>query len=169
MRALLLTGPPGAGKTTTLAALTGRLEAGDVRHAAVEVEALALVHPWPDDDAAFDHLAFVAGSFRRRGYPLLLAGATVTDAGYLERVRDALACDELLFVCLTAPTDVLRNRLEQREPADWVGLPRLLAASTDLAGSMPSLPGLDLVLDTDVLPVADVVTAIGERLGVPGV
>ncbi|MCW2990192.1 MAG: hypothetical protein JWM73_786, partial [Solirubrobacterales bacterium] len=102
MRALLLTGPPGAGKTATLTALMGRLEADDVRYAAVEVEALALVHPWPDDDAAFDHLAFVAGSFGLRGYPLLLASATVTDLEYLRRVRAALPGDDLLFVCLTA-------------------------------------------------------------------
>src|SRR3954452_7293419 len=83
MCALVLTGAPGAGKTTTLTALMGRLEAAGARFAAVEVEALALVHPWADDDAAFEHLAFVAASFARRGYRLLLASATVRGPAYL--------------------------------------------------------------------------------------
>lgn len=164
MRALLLTGPPGAGKTTTLTALMGRLEADDVRHAAVEVEALALVHPWPDDDAAFDHLAFVAGSFGRRGYPLLLASATVTDAAYLRRVRAALPPEDLLVVCLTAPAEVLRARLVEREPPGWVGLPRLLKTSAELAEAMVSLPGIDMTFDTETQTVQQIVSAICDRL-----
>src|SRR5688572_29888597 len=62
VRVLVITGAPGAGKTTLLTSLAGVLEAGDVPFAAVEVEALSLVHPWPDDDAAFEHLAYVARS-----------------------------------------------------------------------------------------------------------
>ncbi|MFL5846099.1 MAG: AAA family ATPase [Solirubrobacteraceae bacterium] len=164
MRSLLLTGPPGAGKTATLTALMGRLEADDVRYAAVEVEALALVHPWPDDDAALDHLGFVADSFARRGYPLLLASATITDPDYLTRVRAALPEGDLLFVCLMAPPEVLRARLVAREPPDWVGLPGLLRASDELAESMVSLPGLDLVLETATQPVEHIVEAIHGRL-----
>jgi ABC-type lipoprotein export system ATPase subunit len=74
---VLLTGPPGAGKTTLMTALMGLLEADDVSYAAFEVEALALVHPRPDDAAAFEHVEFVADSFHRRGYPLLLMTATI--------------------------------------------------------------------------------------------
>src|SRR3954451_7824192 len=108
MRTLVLTGPPGAGKTATLTALTGRLEAEDISYAAVEVEALALVHPWPDDDAAFDHVQFVASSFERRGYPLLLVTATVTNASYLSRLRAALPGNDIVLVVLTASPSVLQ-------------------------------------------------------------
>jgi dephospho-CoA kinase len=38
--ALVITGPPGAGKTEVLTALSDLLVADDIRHAAVEVEAL---------------------------------------------------------------------------------------------------------------------------------
>src|SRR3954468_14770558 len=127
MRVLVLIGAPGSGKTSTLEALMGALERDGVAHAAVELEALALVHPWPDDDAAMDHLEHLAQSFRRRGYPLLIVTATVTAHGYLERVRAALASDDVTFALLDAPDDVLRARLTEREPPDWVGLPRLLA------------------------------------------
>jgi len=160
MRALVLTGPPGAGKTTTLTRLMGSLEASRVRYAAVEVEALALVHPWPDDDAGFDHLRFVAHSFARRGYPLLLASATVTDTRYLERVLAALPTADVLVVRLTAPAKVLQDRIRRREPADWVGLPRLLDAAQDLARAMTALPDVDLVLDTEAEGVDQIVETI---------
>jgi hypothetical protein len=168
MRALLVTGPPGVGKTATLARLMGRLEADDVRFAAVEVETLALVHPWPDDDAAFDHLGFIARSFEQRGYPLLLTSATVTDAEYLRRLRAALPTDDVLVVRLEARPETLRARIEEREPPDWVGLPRLLEAATELAGAMRLLPDVDLVLDTEAGDVDDVVSAIHGRLELSG-
>ena len=50
MFALVLTGPPGAGKTAVLEALSDALSAEDVRHATVEVEALTSAHPPLDDD-----------------------------------------------------------------------------------------------------------------------
>jgi chloramphenicol 3-O-phosphotransferase len=113
VRVVLLTGPPGAGKTTVLTALMNRLEADDVGYAAVEVEALALVHPWPDDDAAFTHVELLVDSFRRRGYPSLLVSATIEDGGYLRRLLAALASDDVLLVRLEAPPERLRERFAQ--------------------------------------------------------
>ena len=144
----MLTGPPGAGKTTVLTALIGLLEADGAPYAAVEVEALALVHPGPDDDAAFDHLAFVADSFRRRGYPSLIVGATIEDEAYLRRLLAALPSEDVVLVRLDAPAALLRERLTRREPPEWVGLPRLLEAAGTLATSIAALPGVDLVLST---------------------
>jgi hypothetical protein len=131
-----------------LTALTDLLQAEDVRHAAVEVEALALVHPLPDEDAAFAHLEFVADSFRRRGYPCLLVSATIEDGAYLRRLLDALPSDDVLLVRLEAPTELLRERVTRREPPEWVGLPRLLAVTDTLAPSIAALPGVDLVVST---------------------
>jgi len=149
VRVILLTGPPGAGKTTVFESLMGLLEADGCRFAAVELEALALVHPWPDDDAAFRHLEFVTGSFLERGYPLLIVSATIEDADYLRRLLDALPSDDVFLVRLEAPAELLRDRLIKREPADWVGLPRLLDAAGRLAQSSGDLPGVDLVLSTE--------------------
>jgi hypothetical protein len=140
------------------------LEADDERYAALEVEALAAVHPWPDDEAAFAHTEFVAHSFCRRGYPLLLVTATIVDAHYLRRLIAALPSDEILLVRLEAPPDVLRERLTRREPPDWVGLPRLLEAADGLAGSMAQLPGVDLVLGTIDAQPSEVAAAIRDAL-----
>ena len=141
-----------------------RLEADHVHFAAVEVEALALVHPWPDDDATFDHLRFLAASFARRGYPLLLATATVTGLIYLARVRAALATDDFLLVRLRAPAELLCKRVVEREPPGWVGLPRLLDATVRLAASMETLPGVDIVLDSEAEDVEQLVSTVYGRL-----
>jgi hypothetical protein len=106
----------------------------------------------------------VAASFERRGYPLLLTTATVTERAYLERLRDALPGGDVLFARLTAPAEVLRERIAEREPPDWVGLPRLLDATTALATSMATLPGVDLVLDSAANDVEQLVAAIHRRL-----
>jgi Ni2+-binding GTPase involved in maturation of urease and hydrogenase len=45
MFALVLTGPPRAGKTSVLTALVDALSDDDIAHAAVEVEALVWTHP----------------------------------------------------------------------------------------------------------------------------
>lgn len=149
VQAVVITGAPGAGKTTVLTALMDLLEADGARCAAIEVEALALAHPRLDDDATFDHVAYVASSFRRRGYALLLVGATIEDADYLRRLRQALAVSTVLLVRLDAPPPLLRERLRRREPADWTGLPRLLEAAGSLAESVARLPSVDLVLSTE--------------------
>lgn len=160
MQVVVITGAPGAGKTSVLTALMGILEADDVRFAAVEVEALALVHPWPDSDAAFDHLAHVAESFRRRGYPWLLVTATIENPDYLRRLLDAIASDEVTLVRLEAPPAVLRERITRREPSDWVGLARLLDAAGTLATAIAALPGVDLVLSTEQADPRTVAAAV---------
>ena len=65
--ALLITGPPGAGKTSVLEALTDALTADDVPHATVEVEALTSAHPPLDDDQWTLPTAAICGLCRRFG------------------------------------------------------------------------------------------------------
>ena len=164
MHVIVITGAPGSGKTSVLTALMGLLEADDVGFAAMEVESLALVHPWPDDDAAFDHLAYAAESFRRRGYPRLLLTATVEGPEYLRRMLAAIPSDDVMLVRLTAPPALLRERIMRREPADWVGLPRLLEASDTLFNAIAMLPGVALELSTDDVDPRTVAAALRDAL-----
>ena len=164
MRAVVITGAPGAGKTTVLTALMGLLEADELRFAAIEVEALTWAHPWLDEDTAFDHVAYLAASFRQRDYPLLLVGATIEDTNYLRRLREALAATTVLLVRLDAPPALLQERLRRREPADWVGLPRLLDSATSLAMSIARLPDVDLALSTERADPRDVAADVRSAL-----
>src|SRR4051795_4718249 len=69
--AVVLTGPPGAGKTSVLEALSDALTADDVGHAAVEVEALTSAHPPLDDEQWVMPVAAICGLYRRLGYDVL--------------------------------------------------------------------------------------------------
>jgi len=164
VQVVVITGAPGAGKTSVLTALMGLLETDGVRFAAVEVEALALVHPWPNHDAAFEHLAYVAESFRRRGYPSLLLTATIENREYLRRLLDALPSDDVRLVRLDAPPALLRQRITRREPPEWVGLPRLLEAAGTLATATAELPSVDVVLSTEEADPRTVAAAIRDAV-----
>jgi len=164
VQVVVITGAPGAGETSVLSALMGLLEADDIRFAAIELESLALVHPWPDDDVAFAHLAHVTESFRRRGYPRLLVTATIVDVGYSRRLREAVQSDDLTLVRLAAPPTLLRERIKRREPTEWVGLPRLLEAADTLATTIAMLPGVDIVLNTEDTEARTVAATLRDAL-----
>jgi hypothetical protein len=53
---VLITGPPGAGKTSVLTALVDALTDDDVAHAAIELETLAWTHPALSEQAWLRHL-----------------------------------------------------------------------------------------------------------------
>ena len=83
VRLILITGPPGSGKTSVLTALSDALSDDDVPHAAVEVEALAWTHPALDDERRLAHVRTVCaghdlgaggGDDRDRGRPRCPAG-----------------------------------------------------------------------------------------------
>jgi DNA polymerase III delta prime subunit len=167
VRVLLLTGPPGVGKTTTLNRLSTQLAEANQHHAVVEVEALARVHPWPDDEAAFAHLSLLVRSYRERGYPLLLVGATIDGDGYLARTMHALDGSEVIPARLEASTSTLTSRVREREPADWSGLPRLLDACARLALESATQAGEALVLNTETADVSAIANQLRHALSEP--
>ena len=149
MFALLLTGPPGAGKTEVLTALSDLLVADDVRHASIEAEALTSAHPALDDDQWTAPVRAVCGLYREFGYGLLLATVTVDCQDDLDAVLAAIDADQHAVVRLEADTDTLRTRIIEREPDGWPGLDELLAAAERLAPDVARLAGVALVLSTE--------------------
>jgi hypothetical protein len=147
--ALVLTGPPGAGKTDVLAALSDRLVADDVRHATVEVEALTSAHPALSDEQWAEPVRAIGGLYRRFGYELLLVTVTVETQADLDATVAALGSDEHAVVRLYAGLATLRERIIAREPDGWAGLDQLLGASARLNRSIATLDGIALALSTD--------------------
>jgi hypothetical protein len=147
--ALLITGPPGAGKTSVLEALSDAMTADDVRHATVEVEALTSAHPPLDDDQWPVLVTAVCGLYRRFGYGLLLVTATVESAQDLRYVVAAVGADAHVVVRLEAEPETLRRRIVEREPETFAELDELVAASARLGPVIAGLAGIALALSTD--------------------
>lgn len=149
MFALVLTGPPGAGKTAVLEALTDALSVEGVRHATVEVEALTSAHPPLDDEQWPAPVEAVCGLYRRFGYELLLVTVTVESDADLRAVLAAIGADEHVVVRLHAEPSTLRQRIVDREPDIFTELDELVAAAARLSPVIAGLHGIALALSTE--------------------
>ena len=149
MFALVLTGPPGAGKTSVLEALTDALSAEDVRHATVEVEALTSAHPPLNDEQWPMPVEAICGLYRQFGYDLLLIAVTVKSERDLCGLLDAIGADEHVVVRLEAHPETLRRRIVEREPDTLTELDVLVAVSARLSPLIAGLDGIALALTTE--------------------
>jgi len=147
--AVLITGPPGAGKTSVLTALVDALSDDDVAHAGIEVEMLEWAHPALTDEQWTRHLSTMCGLYRKGGHHLLLIAQTVETDDDLTMLCEAVGAEEYFLVRLEAQSATLVKRIIEREPPSWSGLATLVAHAQKLAISMRALRGVDLVLSTE--------------------
>jgi len=158
--ALILTGPPGAGTTSVLTALSDTLSDADVPHAAVEVEALRCTHPPLTLKEEMHLLHTVCGLFRDSGHRALIIARTIEDDDEIAAMLGAIDPDDHLVVRLEAHPATLVARILAREPASWSGLEALVAHTQELAASMPGLCGVGLALSTEGKRAEDVAERI---------
>ena len=149
MFALVLTGPPGAGKSSVLEALSDALTDDDVAHATIETEALTATHPPLPDEQWLAHVKEACGLHRQQGQTLLLVVATVEGDADLRSLQNALGADEQVVVRLEAEPPTLARRIVEREPEGWSGLEQLVAASARLGPVIAQLEGIALALSTE--------------------
>ena len=149
MFGVLVTGPPGVGKTSVLTALVDALSDDDVAHAAVEVEMLGWTYPSLSAEQRLQHVATLCALYRDAGHRLVLVAETIGTDKELVRLCDAVGADEYFVVRLEAKPATLIERLIEREPEGWTGLSKLVEHAQELAVSMPTLDGVDLVLSTE--------------------
>jgi AAA domain-containing protein len=149
MFVLLLTGPPGAGKSEVLTGLHDDLGAAGVSNALLELDELQRCYPPLDRGRLLAHLGMLCRSYGEAGHDLLLLAATLEDDAYADAVLEAAGTDEHLVVRLEASPATLERRLRSREPPGWVGLPELVRSSRRLAAGMKALGGVELVLSTE--------------------
>lgn len=149
MFAVVITGPPGVGKTSVLTALVDALSDDDVPHAAVEAEALRWAHPGLTDEQEMRHVKAVCTLYREAGYALMLIGQTIETDDNLAELLGAVGAEESFVVRLEAQPDTLVERIIRREPEGWSGLGDLVAHTRELAAIAPSAADVDVVVSTE--------------------
>lgn len=164
MFALLLTGPPGAGKTSVLTELHDGLGDAGIANALIELDELERCYPPLDERRLLLHVAMLADSYRDAGHTLLLVTATVEDWDYGLALWAAIRADHHLTVRLDAEPETVRRRVLDREPETWSGRAELADAAFRLATTMRGLPGVDLVLSTEGTDPADVAARLEAAL-----
>jgi GNAT superfamily N-acetyltransferase len=163
--AVLLTGAPGAGKSSVLEALTTLLSNAGVEYGAIESEQLGWGSPWLPEPEVHELLATVV---RRQGRDRFLAVATTETAADLEAVIRAIGASRTFVACLAAPPELVRQRVLDREPEAWQGRIPLAEHAFELASVIPRLPGVDLVADTEGRRREDVAAEIRDALAARG-
>ena len=158
--AVVLIGAPGAGKSAVLDALAMLLEQNGVEHGAIESEELTRGFPPLPNAALLEQLAAVVDRQLGAGRRLFLVAFTAESDAELRAVLAVTGAQRTLVVCLRAPADVLAERVQEREPDAWPGKPALIAHARALAGEVPALDGIDLVLDTGARDADDLARAV---------
>jgi broad-specificity NMP kinase len=147
--ALVLTGAPGAGKSSVLGALATRLEIEGIDFGAIESEQLGWGSPWLPATAVQEQLAAVLDYQRRAGRDLFLVAVTAETTAELAGMVAATGAERAVVVCLVASPETVARRIEAREPDAWPGKVDLIVHARDLAVSIPRLAGIDLHISTE--------------------
>lgn len=165
----VVTGAPGAGKSTTAMALHSRLGDAGRANALIEIDELSLSYPALDRQRALRHVHDLAASFAEAGHDLLFVTDTCETDEWYRDLSEALPTGGRLLVLLTASGATLSQRVATREPPTWSGYDALVAAAARLGEQMRGLAGVDLHLDTERLSVPEVVDAVYRALSDSGV
>ena len=160
MFVVVLTGPPGAGKTVTLLALSDALVKDGVAHSAVDVDEVAWAYPYPDLAQRCEHLRAWADPHRRAGREVLLVAEVIESPGHLVDVLAAVGADDHLLVRLDAAPATLRARIIAREPPDWPSLDHLLDETPGLQDALAKLDGVHLAISSEQATLPQIVEQI---------
>jgi hypothetical protein len=145
----VITGAPGAGKSSVAEALTTLLDNAGIEHGAIESEQLAWGTPWLSEDQMHEQLTEVLRLQRSYGRRLFIVVATTETEGDLQGLLAAIGAGRSFVACLTVPGDVASARVLEREPERWAARESLAEHARELAPQIPRLPSVDLVLSTD--------------------
>ncbi len=147
--AVLITGTPGAGKSSVAEALGTLLELDRISYAGIETDQLSWGWPWLTVEQWLPHLHWLAGRQWQLGREALLVVTTTENEAELEAVRRAIQADRVLIICLSAPAELCAQRVAAREPDSWPGKARLVEHARALARVIPELKGIECVISTE--------------------
>ena len=146
---MLLTGPPGSGKSAVAGALGTLLEVDEVPYGGIEIDQLSWGWPWLTLEQCLEQLRSLVASQLQAGRRLLLIVATPETRAELDAVLGAVGASGALVVCLSVSPELAARRVADREPDAWPGKAGLVEHSRVLAARIPGLAGIDAVIQTE--------------------
>jgi cytidylate kinase len=146
--AVVITGAPGAGKTTYLTALTDALADEEIAHAVIDADEVSWAYPYPDLKGRARYVRRAWQAYRDEGHDVLLLGEVVESGEHLAELLAAVEADDHLLVRLTAPYALLRQRILAREPMEWSGTDHLIEETRRWAEVIDGLDGVHVSVDT---------------------
>lgn len=157
---LVISGPPGVGKTTVAWEVFSRAGERDEAPAMADLDLLGAAWPAPEDDP-FQHrlkarnLAAIWSNFRETGSRCLIVAAVIETSGELDMLKSAVGAN--VFLCrLTASDHTLADRIRDRGREFGDDLSKLVKRSAELSALLASGDVSDLVVNTDRRQVGEV-------------
>jgi adenylylsulfate kinase-like enzyme len=175
LRLVVITGPPGVGKSTTAVALSDLLAQREIAHALIDMDHLRWNIPAPEGDPrnvqlGLKHLGWLVGSYREARATLLIVVDVVPTENPHGMFESVIPDSTASIVRLRLPLDVIHKRITRREPEgqhDWY-----MDKAELVAGAYDEFQVGDIVVDCDDRTADDIAREIVERLGpiqsVPG-
>lgn len=116
---LVLNGSPGSGKSTMANLIAEQLRESDIPHAVIDVDELARVYPEEHMTMMWDNLSLIWKNYKKIPNIKVLLPVCIDDKEALEALKNATLCDRFTICELTAPVDLLKSRVAEREPNEY--------------------------------------------------
>jgi gluconate kinase len=168
VRAVLLTGPVGAGKTAVAMELGELLAERRLSTAVIDLDWLGWFHPASSDGPSPDeliveNLASVWPRFREAGARYFVLARALTEREQVDALRRALPDVELTVVLIAASQAAIAERLGRRD--EGVVLHEHLAESTEMAAALERARLEDVRIENERPPVRDAAEELLSALG----